>query len=109
MFFFPNYCSLLQLIPEFFQPVDNIEDNFLLNSAGLNLGVRQSLGKVHDVALPKWAKDANDFLLKHREALECDHVSRNLHKWIDLIFGYKQRGDEAIRSDNRTLFFFLII
>jgi hypothetical protein len=27
-------------------------------------------------------------------------VSRNLHKWIDLIFGYKQRGAAALAADN---------
>jgi factor associated with neutral sphingomyelinase activation len=35
-----------------------------------------------------------------REALECDYVSRHLHEWIDLIFGYKQRGEEAEKADN---------
>ena len=34
------------------------------------------------------------------QALESDHVSRNLHKWIDLVFGYKQRGPKAIEALN---------
>ena len=29
------------------------------------------------------------------QALESDYVSKNLHQWFDLIFGYKQRGQEA--------------
>jgi hypothetical protein len=27
-------------------------------------------------------------------------VSMNLHSWIDLIFGYKQQGKEALAADN---------
>jgi hypothetical protein len=36
----------------------------------------------------------------HRKALESDLVSRDLNHWIDLIFGYKQRGEEAIKNIN---------
>ena len=44
--------------------------------------------------------DAADFTHQCRKALECDYVSAHLHDWIDLIFGYKQRGEEAVRADN---------
>jgi hypothetical protein len=30
-------------------------------------------------------------------------VSQNLHKWIDLIFGIKQRGREAVEAFNGPL------
>ncbi|KAM1789881.1 hypothetical protein ACFX12_033998 [Malus domestica] len=38
-------------------------------------------------------------------ALESEHASTHLHEWIDHIFGYKQRGKEAIMANN---FFFYI-
>ncbi|CAH8343338.1 unnamed protein product [Eruca vesicaria subsp. sativa] len=56
--------------------------------------------KLGTVKLPPWAKTPVDFVHKQRMALESDHVSAHLHEWIDLIFGYKQRGKEAIMSNN---------
>ncbi|KAK3158666.1 hypothetical protein QOZ80_2AG0140040 [Eleusine coracana subsp. coracana] len=52
------------------------------------------------VILPPWAENPADFIHKHRKALESDHVSAHLHEWIDLIFGYKQRGKEAVTANN---------
>jgi WD40 repeat protein len=42
---------------------------------------------------------------KHRLALESDYVSAHLHEWIDLIWGYKQKGAAAGAAHN--LFFHL--
>lgn len=39
-------------------------------------------------------------LLLSSQALESEFVSCQLHQWIDLIFGYKQRGPEAVRALN---------
>lgn len=37
---------------------------------------------------------------KLSQALETEQVSKNIHKWIDLIFGYKQRGKASKLADN---------
>ena len=76
-----------------------------MNSRGLDLGTKQNGQDVQDVKLPPWAATPEDFIEKNRRALESEHVSANLHQWIDLIFGYKQRGEEAVRADN--LFYYL--
>ncbi|KAL8210367.1 hypothetical protein R6Q57_007099 [Mikania cordata] len=56
------------------------------------------------VKLPPWAENPVDFMNKHQMALESEYVSAHLHEWIDLIFGYKQQGKEAI-SANNTFFY----
>jgi factor associated with neutral sphingomyelinase activation len=56
--------------------------------------------KIENVKLPKWAKNAEHFISINRAALESNYVSKNLHKWIDLIFGYKQDGEIALASNN---------
>ncbi|KAK6045229.1 Beige/BEACH domain protein [Cooperia oncophora] len=61
--------------------------------------------KIGDVVLPKWASSPEEFVLLHRQALESDLVSCQLNQWIDLIFGYKQKGPEAVRATN--VFYYL--
>jgi factor associated with neutral sphingomyelinase activation len=77
-----------------------LDGEFLLNQSGIKFGTRHDDVLVGDVILPPWAENERDFVYKMHLALESDYVSQHLHEWIDLIFGYKQRGDEARQSDN---------
>lgn len=62
----------------------------------LNLGVRQDCAEpIADVELPPWAKTPEAFVRINRDALESEFVSAHIHKWIDMVFGFKQRGPEA--------------
>ncbi|XP_035380132.1 neurobeachin-like protein 1 isoform X1 [Electrophorus electricus] len=91
-----NPNDVKELIPEFFYFPE-----FLENQNGFDLGRLQlTKERVNDVILPRWAKTPEEFIYKHRKALESDHVSAHLHEWIDLIFGYKQRGDAAVEALN---------
>ena len=91
-----NLQDVKELIPEFFYLPD-----FLKNTNNFEYGQTQTGKTVHDVTLPKWAKgDPKRFVRINRQALESEYVSKNLHQWIDLVFGYKQRGQEAIDALN---------
>ncbi|XP_029462161.1 neurobeachin-like protein 1 isoform X2 [Rhinatrema bivittatum] len=91
-----NPNDVKELIPEFFYFPE-----FLENKNKFDLGRLQiSKEVVNDVVLPKWAQSPEDFICKHRKALESDYVSAHLHEWIDLIFGYKQSGPAAEEALN---------
>ncbi|KAF3840927.1 hypothetical protein F7725_006789 [Dissostichus mawsoni] len=86
-------ADVKELIPEFYYLPE-----MFVNSNEYELGVREDGISVCDVELPAWAKKPRT--LSALTALESEFVSCQLHQWIDLIFGYKQRGPEAVRSLN---------
>ncbi|XP_058063473.1 neurobeachin [Anopheles bellator] len=89
-----------ELIPEwYFLP------EMFYNASDYRLGQRDDGSVVGDVELPPWAKTPEEFVRLNRMALESEFVSCQLHQWIDLIFGYKQRGPEAMRATN--VFYYL--
>ncbi len=91
-----NTQDVRELIPEFFYLPD-----FLSNPNGYDLGVEEDGHRIDDVGLPSWARgSAHEFIRLHRQALESEYVSRHLHHWIDLIWGYKQRGRAAEEACN---------
>ncbi|CAN4125733.1 unnamed protein product [Withania somnifera] len=97
---FEEMSDVKELVPELFYLPE-----MLTNENSIELGTTQLGEKLDSVRLPPWAENTVDFIHKHRMALESEHVSAHLHEWIDLIFGYKQRGKEAIQSNN--VFFYL--
>jgi hypothetical protein len=85
-----------ELIPELFYLPE-----LCINANHVDFGRRQDRTPMDDLQLPPWARnDPYTFTYRMREALESPHVSAHLHEWIDLIFGYKQRGKDAIDALN---------
>ncbi|XP_023579424.1 lipopolysaccharide-responsive and beige-like anchor protein isoform X3 [Octodon degus] len=92
--------DIKELIPEFYYLPE-----MFVNFNNYNLGVMDDGTVVSDVELPPWAKTSEEFVRINRLALESEFVSCQLHQWIDLIFGYKQQGPEAVRALN--VFYYL--
>ena len=97
-----------ELIPELF-----CLPEIFLNNNDFNLGEIKEvskdkskpkgfdLKKIEEVETPKWcSNNAYSFVKTHRELLESYEVSNTINKWLNLIFGSKQKGSEANKIKN---------
>jgi len=107
-------CDLREIIPEFF----TLPEMFL-NINNLNLGKieinnykkdsevngdssEEEKIDLNEVILPEWCqKSPYQFIEKYRKIIESTMI--NINPWIDLIFGYTQRGIKAQKVGNLFL------
>ena len=75
--------------------------NIIMN---ININDNNYNNDPNNVIMPKWA-DNNPYIFvsKMKNLLESEDINKNIHLWFDLIFGYKQKGENAKLSYN--LFF----
>lgn len=89
-----------ELIPELFH-----FGEMFLNCNEWGLGETQMKVKVNDVGLPRWTgMNVRFFSGILRKCLENEKCAGEVHKWIDLIFGVKQRGKVKIYNAILKLF-----
>jgi len=94
-------AEVKELTPEWY-----CNPTFLRNENNFKLGASQDGEVIGDVQLPPWATGSPDkFVEVLRCALESDICTSMLPDWIDLIFGRKQQGPEAVEANN--VFFYL--
>ena len=88
-------ADVKELIPEFFSVPE-----FLVNLGELPLTTTTEGKPVANVNLGHWCKNPYDFIHKMQHFLQCELVTENLSNWIDLIFGFKSRGQSAVEAKN---------
>ena len=81
--------DLRELIPEFYYLPE-----IFINFNKLNMGKLENGYLVNDIFTP-CENDPYEFVILMRSILENEIISLNIKNWIDLIFGFKNRGKDA--------------
>ena len=88
-----------ELIPEFFTLPEMFININNLNLSQNKLNAENKIADINDVELPSWVENLGyNFVSQLRKYLESDNLKIN--NWIDLIFGFKQKGEKAEEVHN---------
>ena len=91
--------DLRELIPEFYSVPEIFLNHNKLKLAPKMINLDGEFFNINDVILPPWShNNPSIFVSKMRSFME--NYSENINKWIDLIFGYNQRGENAQSNNN---------
>ena len=91
--------DIREIIPEFYFFPDLFKNSNNLDLAQDGVDSNGNKVELNNVIMPLWSqKNAENFIIKHREGLESDKI--NINKWIDIIFGSYQRGENAEKINN---------
>ena len=111
-------CDLREIIPEFFtlpemflninsldlgkiNLLQFIKDN-KISSENIEQEEKKEIIQLNEVLLPKWCKKSPYiFVEKYRKIIESPLI--NINPWIDLVFGFTQRGARAQKIGNLFL------
>ena len=88
-----------ELIPEFYSLPEILININNLNLTQEKLNAENKIEEINDVELPPWSMNfAFNFVVELRKNLENENLPIN--NWIDLIFGFKQKGEKAEEAHN---------
>ena len=96
-----EFCAMLEKYQESIPALMTLPELYM-NTNKFNFGFKQeNKTLVNDFEFPNWTKkDPRKFILVIKKLLESEKISENLHLWIDLVFGVKQSGEDAIEYCN---------
>jgi hypothetical protein len=84
-----NQCNN-ELIPEWFYLPEMMVNNDLCY-----YGMRNNGELVSNLVMPEWAQENEyRFVMLQRKFIESRHYNKNIHHWIELIFGRRQQSEK---------------
>ena len=91
--------DIRELIPEFFVMPEMFLNTNNFNLSQDKLDTEGEKMDINHVELPPWSKNiSTNFVTEMRKNLEKNNLKIN--KWVDLIFGYLQKGEKAEENHN---------